>query len=327
MIGASVACVMFPISVFANEAGYSEAGRAGVPISWMSGEFNRQWGLAAINAQDAYAAGFNGQGVTIGVFDEKTFFHPEFAGKINIISDYLPYDFDEDESDEDFDDNDYDDEEEVGGNISFGSHGTHVAGIAAAHRDGVGMHGVAFGASLISGSMPGEHNQLEYMAQSPARVINNSWGDTPEIEYDEYGDEIELDNGTYKYEQVSFSSILEGLLPLKDDIDTRSRSPIPRVNGGEEARVANYAGMLRLARSGKLIVFAAGNSNNYNIPMSDESIPYLFPEVLGNYLTVTNLGRDDDLSTSSTRCAQTASYCVSAPGGKRFTARLGTLFR
>ncbi|EMF6668126.1 autotransporter outer membrane beta-barrel domain-containing protein [Serratia marcescens] len=314
MIGASVACVMFPISVFANEAGYSEAGRAGVPISWMSGEFNRQWGLAAINAQDAYAAGFNGQGVTIGVFDEKTFFHPEFAGKINIISDYLPYDFDEDESDEDFDDNDYDDEEEVGGNISFGSHGTHVAGIAAAHRDGVGMHGVAFGASLISGSMPGEHNQLEYMAQSPARVINNSWGDTPEIEYDEYGDEIELDNGTYKYEQVSFSSILEGLLPLKDDIDTRSRSPIPRVNGGEEARVANYAGMLRLARSGKLIVFAAGNSNNYNIPMSDESIPYLFPEVLGNYLTVTNLGRDDDLSTSSTRCAQTASYCVSAPG-------------
>ncbi|HHQ6627918.1 TPA: S8 family serine peptidase [Serratia fonticola] len=264
---------MFPVSAFANEAGYSEVGRTGVPISWMSGEFNRQWGLAAINVQNAYAGGYNGQGVTIGVFDEKTFFHPEFAGKINIISDYLPYDFDKDESDEDFDD--YDDEEDAGVNISFGSHGTHVAGIAAAHRDGVGMHGVAFGASLISGSMPGEHSQLEYMAQSPARVINNSWGDSPKIEYDEYGDEIELDNGTSKYKQVAFSSILEGLQPLKDDIDTRSRSPIPWVNGGEEVSVANYAGMLRLARNGKLIVFAAGNSNNYNIPVSDEGMPTL----------------------------------------------------
>ncbi|MCW7649158.1 autotransporter outer membrane beta-barrel domain-containing protein [Serratia bockelmannii] len=295
---------MFPVSVFASEAGYVEAGRTGVPISWMSGEFNRQWGLEAINAQDAYASGFNGQGVTIGVFDEKTFFHPEFAGKINIISDYLPYDFDVDESDE----------EEAGVNISFGSHGTHVAGIAAARRDGVGMHGVAFGASLITGSMPGEHNQMEYMAQSPARVINNSWGDTPEIERDENGNEIYLNSGFPKYEQVKFMSIMEDLLPLKSEIDARSQTPTPWANGNKEARVANYAGMLRLARSGKLIVFAAGNSNNYNIPMSDESIPYLFPEVLGNYLTVTNLGRNDDLDASSTRCAQTASYCVSAPG-------------
>nr|WP_282565771.1 S8 family serine peptidase [Providencia rettgeri] len=139
--------------------------------SWISGEFNRQWGLAVINAQDDYAAGFNGQGMTISVFDEKTFFHPEFEGKINIISDYLPYDFDVDEA---------------GGNISFGSHGSHVAGIAVANWDGVVMHGLAFSASLITGSIPSAYNQLEYMEQSPTRVINNSWWDTPEIERDKY---------------------------------------------------------------------------------------------------------------------------------------------
>ncbi|HEY9255387.1 MAG TPA: hypothetical protein VIP30_12710, partial [Stenotrophomonas sp.] len=32
-----------------------ETGRAGVPDSWRSAEFNRDWGLAAINAHYAYA--------------------------------------------------------------------------------------------------------------------------------------------------------------------------------------------------------------------------------------------------------------------------------
>ena len=67
----------------------------------------------------------------------------------------------------------------------------HVAGISAANRDGVGMHGVAFDSQVISvdndndGPAYGEFLGLDgavtnagwqAMINSGARVINNSWG-------------------------------------------------------------------------------------------------------------------------------------------------------
>lgn len=62
--------------------------------------------------------------------------------------------------------------------MSFGDHGTHVAGIAAAKRDGGGMHGVAFDADIIGTKLNdyGNRNGREELIQSAARVINNSWG-------------------------------------------------------------------------------------------------------------------------------------------------------
>ncbi|WP_145582960.1 autotransporter domain-containing protein [Yersinia thracica] len=305
VLGTSLGCLFFPAAVLAAGSPFPESGRPGVPDSWLTPEFNCQWGLGAINAHHAYARGYNGQGVNMGVLDGKLFPHPEFAGKLAIISDYLPYNFDKDENSE---------------AITFGSHGAHVAGIAAASRDGAGMHGVAFGATLATGSVPRTDSQLEYMTQSNVRVINNSWGDYPPIETDAEGNDVSLPNGTYKYQQVTPASQLDKLAPLKARIDAFSRAPIPRVIANDNLDIAGYAGMLRAARHGKLIVFAAGNSNNYNVPMRDESIPYFFPEVVSHYLMVTNLTPDDELAVSSTSCGHTASYCVSAPGTDIYSA-------
>ncbi|WP_250150824.1 autotransporter serine protease [Serratia marcescens] len=294
---------------------YLEPGSSGVPESWLTSEFSRQWGLGAINAQYAYARGYNGQGVNIGVLDAKLFPHPELAGKLTLAPDFLPYDFDTEES----------------GIIALEGHGVHVAGIAAAAREGKGMHGVAFGATLTAGRIPDKDNQQEYMAQSNVRVINNSWGDNVPIEKDAAGNDLSLPNGTWKYQRLSPASLINFLAPLRERIDTFSQNPIPTTISDEDLDIAGYAGMLRAARNGKLIVFAAGNENNYNVPTSDATLPYIFPEVLDRYLTVTNLTPNDDLDVSSTSCGHTASYCVAAPGTDiysttgRFVSNTGAL--
>ena len=65
----------------AQEATAGE-GKTGDPGSWVDDEFKADWGLAAINAQYAYARGLSGKGIRLGVFDSGVGAdHAEFAGK------------------------------------------------------------------------------------------------------------------------------------------------------------------------------------------------------------------------------------------------------
>ena len=49
-------------------AAYVEAGRPGDPASWRSAEYQQDWG-GRMRADQAYAAGIDGQGVKIGEMD------------------------------------------------------------------------------------------------------------------------------------------------------------------------------------------------------------------------------------------------------------------
>ncbi|MDO4708207.1 MAG: S8 family peptidase, partial [Pseudomonadota bacterium] len=63
-------------------ASYSETGKLGDAESWKTDEFMQDWGLAAINAQHAYARGLTGSGIRIGLFDSGVALgHGEFSGK------------------------------------------------------------------------------------------------------------------------------------------------------------------------------------------------------------------------------------------------------
>ena len=57
----------------AQAAPYVETGRTGDAGSWRSPEFLREWGLGAINADQAYAAGYTGKGVKLGIFDQPVY--------------------------------------------------------------------------------------------------------------------------------------------------------------------------------------------------------------------------------------------------------------
>ena len=135
--------------------------------------------LALVHAADAYAQGYTGKGVTVGVTDIGIvdFTHPEFAGKDNntIIYDALHGKYDD------------------------LSHPTHVAGILAANKDGAGMHGVAFDAGIASSSAEGNPEEAlpldsavtfydPYLTNPDIKIINNSWGFTTYLfaVFDEY---------------------------------------------------------------------------------------------------------------------------------------------
>ncbi|CAI1153488.1 Extracellular serine protease precursor [Serratia entomophila] len=284
-------------------AAYHEPGRLGSPGSWKTAEFNRQWALGAISAEFAYARGYTGKDVAIGIIDQTILPHPELTGKLTRLGDDT-YTFSYDKQD----------------NISLGDHGTHVAGIAAARRDGAGMHGVAFDAEIISAKLGdhGDRNGREELIQSAARVINNSWGETPAVKKDAKGNNIWVPNGGLEYVALIPGDEINKIIKDKANLERDSEQPIPT------GRKNSTAVTLRAARQGKLIVFSAGNTNNYNIPEASKLLPYAFPDVLNNLLIVTNLRNDDKLFTTSTSCGPTASYCVSAPGTTIYST-VGTL--
>ena len=118
--------------------------RAAEPSDFETEEYFKSTGLGIINASAAYSRGYTGKGITVGISDEPVnFTSPEFSTKQNsYVADgfYPPY-IDENETEHNVTDSDY---------WQFMNHGTHVAGIAAASQNGLGMHGVAFDAEVRS---------------------------------------------------------------------------------------------------------------------------------------------------------------------------------
>lgn len=128
--------------------------------------------LDLVNAAAAYAQGYTGKGVTVGVTDAGTinFSHPEFSGKTgsNVVFDGL-------------------ESTEVPLTWAELMHPTHVAGIAAADKNGFGMHGVAYDADIASSSTikhyygggffeSGSSFYDNYLTNPDIKIINNSWG-------------------------------------------------------------------------------------------------------------------------------------------------------
>jgi subtilase-type serine protease len=313
----------------AQAALYVENGRAGDPNSWRSAEFNADWGLGAINAQDAYAAGYSGKGVKLGIFDQPVYAqHPEFSGANKVITlvtrgireytdPYIPV-----KAGDSFV---YDGSPSVGSDGKLGSHGTHVGGIAAGSRDGNPMHGVAYNAQIISADNgdPGPEDGIilgndgavykegwDALIASGARIINNSWGIGITDRFDLGGRDPAYPHFTVQDAQLQFNQI-------RPILGTRQ--------GGA------YDGAIAAARSGIVTIFAAGNDYNLNNPDAIAGLGYFVPDIAPNWVTVAALQKNPDLSspdlynisTFSSRCGYTASFCVSAPGSRIFSAVIG----
>lgn len=124
-------------------------------------EYSESTGLAAVDAAGAYSLGFTGKGVVIGFVDDSVApGRGEFAGK-------YPYG--------------------VFGDFTPGkTHGIHVSGIMAARKDDIGMHGVAFDASLLPlADLDDVYRGWRLMLQYPdVKIINNSWGDNIHLDVD-----------------------------------------------------------------------------------------------------------------------------------------------
>ncbi|MDR1312816.1 MAG: S8 family serine peptidase [Deltaproteobacteria bacterium] len=138
-------------------------------------EYEAGNGLDSIHAAEAYALGYSGKGVTVGLIDSAYMRdHFEFAGKPSYVAEYITPDDPPDDS----------------------WHGLHVAGTIAASRNGCdgrddcGMHGVAYDANIavmVVSEVPPprdyEYSLLKKEALLKLRdeypevqIISNSWG-------------------------------------------------------------------------------------------------------------------------------------------------------
>ena len=198
---------------------YTETGILGNTSSWESDEYKKDWGLTSMNASTAYALGFDGSGVRIGVMDSGVLLsHPEFGGgRINIVKSSGVYDKDgmrypdtkygnspfKAGSSSEYDETNKGEFKkgekfDIDGSWQAGvndSHGTHVSGTMAASRDGNGMHGVAYKSNLYSANTGGNDGMTygpnqDYnfflkgynaLADAGVRVINNSWGSNRKV--------------------------------------------------------------------------------------------------------------------------------------------------
>ena len=208
---ASALC--FLSAAHANEV-YQEAGKAGSTTSWESPEYLKSHGLSVINASQAYAQGYTGKDVTIGVVDSGILTkHIELSGEKfqgataqgSYYKNDTRYPFASLGLGGSFDDKTGEFKKgqafETNGEWILGindAHGTHVTAVVAGNRNGVGSHGVAFDANIVEGNTGGTDNMTygayqdynyfkavwEAVAQKGAKVINNSWGTNIRVDND-----------------------------------------------------------------------------------------------------------------------------------------------
>lgn len=241
------------------------------PIVYADSEYDAQAGLALINAQAAYDRGYTGDGIVVGVSDSGIALdHPEFAnrdfklfryfGGTTLINDFhgliSPDNFPIDDPN---------------------GHGSHVSGIIAANRDGIGMHGVAYDAKLVvagigdvNGMIDGDGSKFyPYLIDAGARIINNSWGSNP---------------------------INVGETP------------------NDLAEYLDYLGLDAVLESGALLVWATGNDDAHQ-PSQESGLPYFIPELTANWVAVNALTLDGKESSYGNECGVAKYWCISAPGG------------
>ncbi|TIP20095.1 MAG: hypothetical protein E5X92_11295, partial [Mesorhizobium sp.] len=147
------------------------------PAPVADAEYSRNWGLSMINALPAYLKGYTGKGVVVAIVDTGLDInHPEFVARISKAL----HNFGTDKRLADV-------SHSVDKDGVPDGHGTHVAGIIGAARDGTGMQGVAYESTVLplravdigdpdDPEMDPTNEAIEYAIGAGAGVLNGSYG-------------------------------------------------------------------------------------------------------------------------------------------------------
>ena len=276
--------------------------------------FQNQWGLAAINADRAYAhlelkLGPDvapGEGVTVGVLDTGIDGEdPAFRNK-TIVERFLSGATDEDGSE-------------------F-SHGTAVAGIIAGEDIPdypYDAQGVAWGADLVVFAIP--------LGDAPELYDPIELSELPDIARDFTADFEEILAWRSGSRSIDFLNLSLGVIGMIE-------------NYGEEVVREPFAPMVSsMVQEGSeekvVFIWAAGNSHGTkcDIPIPQcidgevqassagilSALSVHFPELRENTVAVVAIRPDGEIADFSNRCGIAADYCLAAPGDEVLVSYFG----
>lgn len=273
--------------------------------SWETDEYMENWGLVAQKASSAYALGYYGQGVKVGMMDSGILKgHVELSGdRWHVVSAsgeyshdgerYPQYGYPDASADtgayhkgDKFSVDGYYDPE-----INDG-HGTGCAGVYAGNRDGQGMHGVAWGSEFYSANSGGTDDSnygpfpdygffkagYDALVDAGVKIINNSWG-TNLKQVDENGNILD-----YYHSGPELTTV--------NDIEYEYFMFKRNYNEGPSFVDAAWD-----AIKGKDVIqaFSAGN-NDRATPYHRGVYPYFNPEAEDQWLVVSGLRQVDQTS-------------------------------
>ena len=309
-VALAVAATAF-LSAGVVNAAYVDPGQLGSTSSWETKEYGNatataagQHGLTHINASTAYAEGYTGKGVLIGVVDSGALLsHSELndgrifgvtaSGTYYKTDTRYPFAYIGQTGGADNRTGEYQKGEafETNGNWILGhndSHGTHVTSVVAGNRNGDLSHGVAFDADVAVGNTGGTDNMnygpyqdynyfyavWDAVGATGAKVINNSWGTNIRINDDRnqhfnVGDMVpDKDDGSNEPaygEVVDLGGELQEYYLFMEDAEK---------NGGKNFMDAAYE---VAAKYGLIQIFTNGNRQFQN-PFYRASYAYFNPE-------------------------------------------------
>lgn len=291
--------------------------------SWETAEYLDDWGLKALNASSAYALGYNGSGIAVGVMDSGALLykHPDLNGdRFHAVTvDNQHYGSSGNRYPQHTtDDGVYtpDSEVPVSGEWQMGmndSHGTHVTGTVGGNRDGNVFHGVAWGSDVYVGNTGGTDDTNYGPFQDPqffyqgwnaiakelskkntfsdgttrGGFINNSFGtNTRVVDNGSYGPDGGSTKVHFPTDTVSQTEY-EYFLFMKDAQNRKNTDS--RWDNKSFVDAAYEA-----VKDEKVVqIFTTGNRDFAN-PFYRPLYPYFNPEAEQNWIAVSGLTKDGD---------------------------------
>ena len=278
---------------------------------FITDEYKAQYSLTTMDAASAYQRGFIGSGIQVAVLDTGLdVSHSEFTGRVTPG-------------------NGFDFVTNAAGQpaaVNLNSHGTEVAGVIAANRNFVGMHGVAYDASIVplrvfdsaGGAIANFTNAINYArTNTQARILNGSYG--PD------------DAWHTNFEPLGYQGIIVS----------------PEIAEADAYKAYVAAGGILVFPSGNANLIAPNLANN---PTGPGFLPFIKPAnsaivgaVNGAYrdengnvlatadysalqpqtIVVAGVDKNNLISTFSNRCGVAKDWCMVAPDENIFTTTTG----
>ena len=328
--------------------------------SWETDEYKADWGLTAMNASKAYALGFHGQDLAVGVMDSGALLqkHPDLAGdRFHASSASSEYGStgerypqqSESQGHGDYAAGEFATESgTIDGNWIMGtndSHGTHVTGTVGGNRDGSEFHGVSWGSDVWVGNTGGTDNTnygpfQDYkffnsvwsaLAQDLIKangaerggVINNSFGTNTRI----------VDNGTKGADGgstgVHFPT--DTVAQTEYEFFLFNNRYINKENAGKDVTDWSYSfvdAAWQAVKGTKVVqVFTTGNRDFAN-PFYRPLYPYFNPEAEKNWVAVAGMKQDGNggytLYDTFNEAGNAKWWTVAAPGSNIYSSKVDT---